>query len=136
MGRIPQIIIGIILFLFAAVLMLMSTLPGEPGYALPRILGAILAAILGFACLFTWGRPISTRIALGLLSLSMVFMAIYALTQKDSSIKSVVFALLICFMSGTYAATGYYPDQMPFSEVFGKKVKKNKKKKKRVTQVA
>ena len=130
MNRGVQIAIGLIMLLFSFVLFLLASIPEKPGEGTTRVLGGLLFAILGFSCTFTFGRPVSTRIAMGLLSLFMIIMIVYILNQ-DGEHKSAIFAALVAMMSGVYAATGIYPDSMPFAEVFGKGKRKKTKKLKR-----
>jgi hypothetical protein len=100
-------------------MVLMAMIPDEQGYLVGRLMGALVAGILGFACVFTWGRPLTTRAGLGVLSLSMIAMIVYILKSKDPDLKSCGFAGLIAVMSGAYALTGYYPANFPMAAVFG-----------------
>ncbi len=128
MSRGAQIIIGVIMLALSLVLLMMAAIPGEAGYGVYRVMGALLFAILGFACVFTIGRPLTTRVAMGLLSLFMIIIAVYSASQKDG-VKPIMFAVAIAMMSGAYAVTGFYPNDFPLAEVFGTR-KKGKRRKK------
>jgi hypothetical protein len=119
MSRGSQVLIGIVLLLLASVMALMAMIPDEQGYLIGRLMGALVAGVLGFVCVFTWGRPLTTRIGLGVLSLSMIAMIVYILKSKDPDLRSCGFAGLIAMMSGAYAMTGYYPASFPMAQVFG-----------------
>jgi hypothetical protein len=120
MSRGSQIVIGIILFLLSAVCLLTAAIPGEEEFLAPRLMAALLFGALGFATVFTWGRPLTTRVALGVLSLGLFGIAIYTLFSENPELGTVGFAVVTGLMSGTYAATGYYPQSLPMAEVFGK----------------
>ena len=85
-----------------------------------RLMMAILAGSLGIACVFQWGRPYTTRAALGLLSLGMIGMVVSALVSERPNVEGAGFAALVALMSGAYAVTGYYPRFFPFANVFGR----------------
>jgi peptidoglycan/LPS O-acetylase OafA/YrhL len=114
MNRPSQILIGVVLLCLAFVLFLMSMLPDQGDYLLIRRFGALLAGLLGFACVFSWGRPYTTRVAFGILSLAMIGMAVSIMMSSRPEIKPTVFAGMVALMSGAYAITGYDP-------LFGKK---------------
>jgi hypothetical protein len=119
MSRVSQIIIGSILLLLALVMLLMAMLPGEGAFLVIRLTAAFVAAPLGFACLLSWGRPYTTRVALGILCFAMVVMAIAILLSDKPAPGPVAFAALVAAMSGAYAITGFYPEFLPLSNVFG-----------------
>lgn len=119
MTRPVQILIGIILLSLALVLGLMSMIPDETHFMIVRQLSALLAGLLGFVCVVSWGRPYTTRVALGLLALAMLAMAFHILMSDKLDIGPVVFAGMVALMSGGYAVTGYYPESLPMSAVFG-----------------
>lgn len=121
MSRNSQVIIGFVLLLLCAAMTMMALGTGERQYLVPRLGAALVAGALGFACSFEFGRPLTTRFSLGVLSLCMVGMVVHILLSNDRDIRSVSFAALVAVMSGAYAFTGYYPSSLPMSEVFGKK---------------
>jgi peptidoglycan/LPS O-acetylase OafA/YrhL len=121
MSRNSQVIIGLVLLLLCAAMTMMALGTGEPQYLVARLGAALVAGALGFACSFEFGRPLTTRISLGVLSLGMLGMVVHILLSNDRDLKSVSFAVLVAVMSGAYAFTGYYPNGLPMSEVFGKK---------------
>lgn len=121
MGRGTQILIGVILLLLSFVLLIMASIPEERSFATGRLLGAMIAGLLGFACTFTWGRPLTTRVSLGLLSVAMVAMIVFILTSEKPELKPCVFAGFVALVSGAYAVTGYYPENLPLAQVFAKK---------------
>jgi hypothetical protein len=119
MRRVSQIIIGSMLLLLALVMLLMAALPGEGEFLVVRLTAAFVAAPLGFACLLSWGRPYTTRVAMGVLCLAMALMGIAILLSDKPNLRPVAFAALVAVMSGTYAITGIYPESLPLSNVFG-----------------
>lgn len=124
MSRGTQVLAGLVLLSFSAVLVLLAMMPAEdadPGGANPIRWGiALLSGVLGLASLIPWGRPHTTRLALGLLSLTMCAMIVGILQSKDVSKRGLMFAAIVAVVSGSYAITGYYPDAMPAAEVFGR----------------
>ncbi|MFO0865428.1 MAG: hypothetical protein U0744_12385 [Gemmataceae bacterium] len=121
MSRNSQVVIGLVLLLLCAAMTMMALGTGDPQYLVPRLGAALVAGALGFACSFEFGRPLTTRISLGVLSLCMMGMAVHILLSNDRDIRSMSFAVLVAVMSGAYAFTGFYPSGLPMSEVFGKK---------------
>jgi len=103
-----QILIGIILLSLAFVFLLLSMLRDQ-GSNLAQF-AALVAGLLGFACVFTWGRPYTTRVASGLLSLAMIGLAINIVLWNKPEMKAAAFAGFVAFMSGAYAITGYLPE--------------------------
>jgi hypothetical protein len=120
MSRVSQILIGMGFLFVAFVFLLLILVDDDKSTRTIRIMLALLCGILGVACILTWGRPYTTRIAMGLLSLSTLGMALAILFSNKREFKAAAFAGMIALMSGTYAVTGLYPDALPLSKVFGK----------------
>jgi hypothetical protein len=83
------------------------------------LLAAVLAGVIGFSCITTWGRPTTSRIAAGGLSIAMIVAVAGILLAGKQEVKPAAFAGVIALMSGAYALSGAYPDWLPLSKVFG-----------------
>lgn len=82
----------------------------------------VACVMIGVACTFSWGRPKTTRIAMGSLSLAMIFMSLGVLLADEDERggkRAVLFSGMIAICSGYYAVTGHYPESLPLAEVFG-----------------
>lgn len=126
MNRKVLTLIGIVLVTLGAVMLLMAGVAdgdhlNPRPFLVLRLTAGLLAAFLGLACVVPWGRPYTMRVALGLLALAMLGMIGHIMMSDNPEIWPSLSALMIAVMSGTYAVTGYYPDFLPYAEVFGNK---------------
>jgi DNA-directed RNA polymerase subunit RPC12/RpoP len=83
------------------------------------VVSIFVFAAIGVACTFSWGRPYTTRIAMGGLALSMVAMLLFMLIQGADRKGAMLYGGIIAICSGYYAVTGHYPEWLPLAEVFG-----------------
>jgi hypothetical protein len=128
-GRILQILLGLG-FAYLTVLCA-STIGNDAPEAKfrawgPQVLTAALG-LLAFACLVEFGRPWTTRLAMGIISL-LTFAVLVAIII-EGKFGGVVFCLLIALPSGGYALTGQYPADNPIAKLLSTPPKPKKKKK-------
>ena len=131
MSRGSEIAIGLVSALLSGVLLLIAPTVGvnAPIGLAGFLMVAAIFGILAFALLIKWGRPISTRIAVGAVSAGGICAAIGSAISGNINGMLAVFGLI----SGGglfYAITGTYPDSLPLSEVFNPAVPKKAKTKK------
>jgi hypothetical protein len=83
--------------------------------------GGFIALMLALAIIIPWGKPYTTRIMMGLMSVGLIIMAIWVLATtplKFDDIKWLVIAGIMSIFPAIYAITGRYPRHWPFAEVF------------------
>lgn len=144
MSRGSEISVGLVSALLSGVLLLIAPTAGvNAPIGLAGFLAvAAIFGILAFALLIKWGRPISTRIAVGAVSFGGVCAAIGNVFSGKVHGMLALFGLIS--VGGLfYAITGTYPDSFPLAEVFDpatpqpaktkKKMSKTKSKRPRMT---
>lgn len=130
MSRGSEIAIGAVSALLCLVMLLIAptTGPTAPVGVAGFLLIAAIFGILAFALLIKWGRPMSTRVAVGAVSL----MGIWAMVGMALNGKLNVIAGMWGLLSvggGIYAITGRFPESLPLSQIFGQPPRKTEKKK-------
>jgi hypothetical protein len=121
MSRGTQITIGILCLMIAATLLLMFRVdvPTGPVMISTYLASFSVAAIIGFSCLLTKGRPYTTRVAAGTICLGLMASVIYLVIFRDCDPRAL--ELMIPALGiGAYAATGYFPRWLPLGQVFGR----------------
>ncbi len=131
MSRGSEIAVGLVSAMLSGVLFLIAPTVGvnAPIGLAGFLMVACIFGILAFALLIKWGRPISTRIAVGAVSFGGVCAAIGSAVSGNINGMLAVFGLIS--VGGIYyAITGQYPNSLPLAEVFNPSLPKKAKTKK------
>ena len=122
MSRGSEIAIGGVCALLSLVFGMLAFIRANEGQASQSVMLMLLVAtvsgLLSFALLVKWGRPMTTRVAVGIVSLLGLLAMIGAAMSGQLKANGI---LWIVFGAGGlfYAVTGKFPDSFPMSEVFG-----------------
>jgi hypothetical protein len=105
MSRGSELVIGFICLMLSAVWFILAPITGPtaPIGIWGILLAATLAGVIGFACVLTWGRPVTTRIAAGGLCVAMIASIVAIALSDDPEIGAMKFAEIVAVISGSCA---------------------------------